>query len=67
MVLSLAILNGQQKINLDAADDLSKRRLEEEKLQAMNAREAARLAQQQNIQNQRTALQRERINASIKR
>ena len=57
----------QQKINLDAADDLSKRKLEEEKLQAMNAREAARLAQQQNIQNQRSAIQRERIDAAKKR
>ena len=57
----------EQKINLDAADDLAKRKLEEDKLVSMNAREAARLAQQQNIQNQRSAIQRERINASKKR
>ena len=57
----------EQKINLDAADDLAKRKLEEDKLVSMNAREAARLAQQQNIQNQRTAIQRERIDASKKR
>ena len=57
----------QQKINLDAADDLSKRTLEEEKLSYKKQSDAARLAQQQRIQNQRTAVQRERIDASKKR
>ena len=57
----------QQKINLDAADDLSKRTLEEEKLSYKKRSDAARLAQQQRIQNQRTAVQRERIDASKKR
>jgi hypothetical protein len=57
----------QQKINLDAADDLSKRKLEEDKLSYKKRSDAARLAQQQRIQNQRTAVQRERIDASKKR
>ena len=57
----------QQKINLDAADDLSKRTLEEDKLSYKKRSDAARLAQQQRIQNQRTAVQRERIDASKKR
>ncbi len=57
----------QQKINLDAADDLSRRTLEEEKLSYKKRSDAARLAQQQRIQNQRTAVQRERIDASKKR
>ena len=56
----------QQKINLDAADDLSKRKLEEDKLSYKKRSDAARLAQQQRIQNQRTAVQRERIDASTK-
>ena len=57
----------QQKINIDAADDLSRRTLEEEKLSYKKRSDAAKLAQQQRIQNQRTAVQRERINASKKR
>ena len=57
----------QQKINIDAADDLSKRTLEEEKLSYKKRSDAAKLAQQQRIQDQRTAVQRERINASKKR
>ena len=57
----------QQKINLDAADDLSRRTLEEEKLSYKKRSDAAKLAQQQRIQNQRTAVQMERINASKKR
>ena len=57
----------QQKINLDAADDLSKRKLEEDKLSYKKRSDAARLAQQQRIQDQRTAVQRERIDASKKR
>jgi len=57
----------QQKINIDAADDLSKRKLEEDKLSYKKRSDAAKLAQQQRIQDQRTAVQRERINASKKR
>ena len=57
----------QQKINLDAADDLSRRTLEEEKLSYKKTSDSAKLAQQQRIQNQRTAVQMERINASKKR
>jgi hypothetical protein len=57
----------QQKINVDAADDLARHNLEEEKLSYKKNIDSARLAQQQTIQNQRTAVQRERINASKKR
>tara|TARA_R100001440_G_scaffold24758_1_gene40200 strand:+ start:2703 stop:5096 length:2394 start_codon:yes stop_codon:yes gene_type:complete len=57
----------QQKINVDAADDLARHNLEEEKLSYKKNIDSAKLAQQQNIQNQRTAVQRERINASKKR
>jgi hypothetical protein len=57
----------QQKINVDAADDLARHNLEEEKLSYKKNIDSARLSQQQNIQNQRTAVQRERINASKKR
>jgi hypothetical protein len=57
----------QQKINLDAADDLSRRTLEEDKLSYKKNIDSAKLAQQQRIQNQRTAVQMERINASKKR
>ena len=41
--------------------------LEEEKLSYKKRSDAAKLAQQQRIQNQRTAVQMERINASKKR
>ena len=41
--------------------------LEEEKLSYKKSIDAAKLAQQQRIQNQRTAVQRERLNASKKR
>ena len=57
----------QQKINVDAADDLARHNLEEEKLSYKKNIDSARLSQQQNIQDQRTAVQRERINASKKR
>ena len=57
----------QQKINLDAADDLSKRTLEEEKLSYKKQSDSAKLAQQQRIQNQRTAVQMARLNATKKR
>jgi hypothetical protein len=57
----------QQKINVDAADDLAQHKLEEEKLSYKKSIDAAKLAQQQRIQNQRTAVQRERLNASKKR
>jgi len=57
----------QQKINVDAADDLARHNLEEEKLSYKKNIDSARLSQQQTIQNQRTAVQRERINASKKR
>ena len=57
----------QQKINVDAADDLAQHKLEEEKLSYKKSIDAAKLAQQQRIQNQRTAVQLERLNASKKR
>ena len=57
----------QQKINLDAADDLSKRTLEEEKLSYKKQSDSAKLAQQQRIQNQRTSVQMARLNATKKR
>jgi hypothetical protein len=57
----------QQKINVDAADDLAQHRLEEDKLSYKKNIDAAKLTQQQNIQDQRTAIQRERINATKKR
>jgi hypothetical protein len=57
----------QQKINVDAADDLAQHKLEEEKLSYKKSIDAAKLAQQQNIQDQRSAIQRERLNASKKR
>jgi len=57
----------QQKINVDAADDLAQHRLEEDKLSYKKNIDAAKLTQQQNIQDQRTAVQRERINATKKR
>jgi len=57
----------QQKINVDAADDLAQHKLEEEKLSYKKSIDSAKLAQQQRIQNQRTAVQMERLNASKKR
>jgi hypothetical protein len=57
----------QQKINVDAADDLAQHQLEEEKLSYKKSIDSAKLAQQQRIQNQRTAVQMERLNASKKR
>jgi hypothetical protein len=57
----------QQKINVDAADDLAQHQLEEEKLSYKKSIDSAKLAQQQQIQNQRIAVQMERLNASKKR
>jgi hypothetical protein len=57
----------QQKINVDAADDLAQHQLEEEKLSYKKSIDSAKLAQQQLIQNQRIAVQMERLNASKKR
>ncbi len=57
----------QQKINVDAADDLARQKLEQDKLSYKKRSDSAKLAQQQKIQNQRTAVQMERLNASKKR
>ena len=57
----------QQKINVDAADDLAKQRLEKDKLSYRKQADGARLAQQQRIQNQRSSIQMERLNALKKR
>jgi len=57
----------QQKINVDAADDLARQKLEQDKLSYKKRADSARLSQQQNIQNQRTAVQRERIDAAKNR
>ena len=57
----------QQKINVDAADDLAKQKLEQDKLSYKKRSDSAKLAQQQTIQNQRVAVQMERLNASKKR
>jgi len=57
----------QQKLNLDAADDLAGRKIEEEKLSYKKAFDAQKIQQQYDIQNQRTAVQMERLNASKKR
>ena len=57
----------QQKINVDAADDLARQKLEQDKLSYKKRSDSAKLAQQQKIQNQRVAVQMERLNASKKR
>ena len=57
----------QQRVNLDAADDLASRKLEEEKLSYKKQSDSTKLAQLQRIQNQRTAVQIARLNASKKR
>ena len=57
----------QQRVNLDAADDLASRKLEEEKLSYKKQSDSTKLAHQQRIQNQRTAVQIARLNASKKR
>ena len=56
----------QQKLNLDAADDLAGRKIEEEKLSYKKAYDAQKIQQQYDIQNQRTAVQMERLNATKK-
>ena len=57
----------QQKINVDAADDLARQKLEQDKLSYKKRSDSAKLAQQQKIQDQRVAVQMERLNASKKR
>ena len=57
----------QQKINVDAADDLAKQKLEQDKLSYKKRADSTRLSQQQRIQDQRVAVQRERIDAAKKR
>jgi len=57
----------QQKLNLDAADDLARNKLDEEKLSYKKSYDAQKIQQQYDIQNQRTAVQMERLNASKKR
>jgi len=57
----------QQKLNLDAADDLAQNKLDEEKLSYKKSYDAQKIQQQYDIQNQRTAVQMERLNASKKR
>jgi len=57
----------QQKLNLDAADDLAGRKLDEERLSYKKSYDAQKIQQQYDIQNQRTAVQMERLNASKKR
>jgi len=57
----------QQKLNLDAADDLASQRLDEERLSYKKSYDAQKIQQQYDIQNQRTAVQMERLNAAKKR
>ena len=57
----------QQKLNLDAADDLAGRKLDEERLSYKKSYDAQKIQQQYDIQNQRTAVQMERLNATKKR
>ena len=57
----------QQKLNLDAADDLAGQRLDKERLSYKKSYDAQKIQQQYDIQNQRTAVQMERLNAAKKR
>jgi len=57
----------QQEINLDAADDLAKQKLEEEKLSYKKSIDSQKLQNQRDIQDQRTAVQIARMNATKKR
>lgn len=57
----------QQKLNLDAADDLAKQELEREKLSYKKSIDAQKIQNQKDIQNQRTAVQMARLNATKKR
>jgi hypothetical protein len=57
----------QQKLNLDAADDLADKELEKERLSYKKSYDAQKIQQQYDIQDQRTAVQMERLNASKKR
>lgn len=57
----------QQKLNLDAADDLAKQKLEQDRLSYKKSYDQQKIQQGYDIQNQRTAVQMERLNASKKR
>jgi hypothetical protein len=57
----------QQKLNLDAADDLADKELEKERLSYKKSYDAQKIQQQYDIQDQRTAIQLARLNASKKR
>ena len=57
----------QQKLNLDAADDLAKQELEREKLSYKKSIDSQKMQTQKDIQNQRTAVQMARLNATKKR
>jgi hypothetical protein len=57
----------QQKLNLDAADDLADKELEKERLSYKKSYDAQKIQQQYDIQDQRTAVQLARLNASKKR
>ena len=57
----------QQKLNLDAADDLAKQELEREKLSYKKSIDNKKIQNQRDIQDQRTQVQMARLNASKKR
>ena len=57
----------QQKLNLDAADDLAARKIDEDRLSYKKSYDAQKIQQQYDIQDQRTAVQLARLNASKKR
>ena len=57
----------QQKLNLDAADDLAKQKLEQDRLSYKKSYDSQKIQQQYDIQNMRTAVQMERLNATKKR
>ena len=57
----------QQKLNLDAADDLAKQKLEQDRLSYKKSYDSQKIQQQYDIQNLRTAVQMERLNATKKR
>ncbi|MGA0120771.1 MAG: portal protein [Methylophilaceae bacterium] len=57
----------QQKLNLDAADDLAKQKLEQDRLSYKKSYDQQKIQQGYDIQNIRTAVQMERLNATKKR
>jgi hypothetical protein len=57
----------QQKLNLDAADDLAARKIDEDRLSYKKSYDSQKIQQQYDIQDQRTAVQIARLNASKKR